>query len=209
MRPSAGGARRRVTFFARAKKGNQRKHAPLSPTSPCVSQLRGRLANSPFGLRQTRRPSAPPRNCAPHGVDRGEVNVKTKKPNPVYRRNAPIHSQNKRHSRSREFNALVDLPTPSEPPSLSETTGGFRRVLSEPEGRVTQPPNRFAQTREAEGRRSGACFLWLLSLHEQRKYARCRAAPAYGSTCTKCFTLFGEQPLRWFAARNHPTRLSR
>jgi hypothetical protein len=56
--PLAGAARQRAYFLCSCKESSQRKHAPLPPKSPVPLPSCRRLANSPFGLRQTRRPSA-------------------------------------------------------------------------------------------------------------------------------------------------------
>jgi hypothetical protein len=57
-----------------------------------------------------------------------------------------------------------------------------RRVCLSPKGELASRLHDGSGTGDFGG--SGACFLWLLSLHEQRKYARCRAAPANGITHT-------------------------
>jgi hypothetical protein len=59
---------------------------------------------------------------------------------------------------------------PSALPKFGEGIGGSRRALSEPAGRVAQPPDCFIKLREPRrGSADGAAFFGLLFLAAQEK----------------------------------------
>ena len=63
-----------------------------------------------------------------------------------------------------------DENPPSALPRFDEAIGGSRRALSEPEGRVAQPPDCFVKPREPRrGSADGAAFFGLLFLAAQEK----------------------------------------
>jgi hypothetical protein len=60
-------------------------------------------------------------------------------------------------------------------PGFRGKAGRCRRALSEPEGRVAQPPGLGSKSRGFDG--CGACFLWLAFFAQAKKVTGRRAAP--------------------------------
>lgn len=79
---------------------------------------------------------------------------------------------------------------PSAPPRLKRAGGGIRRALSEPAGRVAQPPRRIGsvEARPEGVAQQGRLFFGYFLLAKQKKVTSRRATPGQRTaTCPKSF----------------------
>ncbi len=142
----AGGARRRITFFACAKKVTKE-------STPCR-----RRNPEDSGLAWAAKELAALKQLSPASGFPSQV------------RNPRLRQKGCKPSHRDAFSPLT-------PPLGVQSHGGSRRAMSEPAGRVCEPPVGLGAERGFRRKRGG--LLWVTFLGQARKVTRRRATPGH------------------------------
>ena len=161
----------KLLSFVSPKESNQRKGDPGSPVRQKAPDFPALLASAgglrklaPLRFAQTAKPDGPRRRCAARRLSRER---KASQPD-----------------RLRRFYGRCVPTPPVRAAEQRRAVGGSRRALSEPEGRVAQPPDRSSSAGELAGSfiagqpaNSGRLFFGYFLLAKQKKVTCRRATP--------------------------------